>query len=193
MYDVSDELESFFFVILYTGLHFIAHNMPVALNVKDIFDDTRYEANGRPIGGSGKLRMYLLDAHVILQQLQFEKSPPFADLIGELFLLFQSLAIVGVCLKNRREPWYQDAMNANKLRDFDVIIRLLKNAVERTDWPRESDKVEAGNYSPKGGAEGRHGPLVPKAPTLVPPPALPKRGREGDEDGDQETPVKFPK
>ena len=191
-YEVPDELESFFVVFLYLGLHFIAHNKPFKLNVKEIFDDVRVEPNGRKTYGMGRLRMYLVDADVMLRQLQFEKSPPFTHLIRNLFKLFQSLAMVGVCRNNGRQPSPHDVANVNSLRDCQSVIRMIKEAMSSMDWPEECDKVEAGNYTPVGVVEDRRGPQAVKihVPAPVPPfptptgeRRVPKRGREEDHDG----------
>ena len=84
-YEVSDELESSFFVLLYEGIHWVAHNKPPMLDVKFIFDDVQVDANGHQTGGRGKFWMYIQSANVILKELEFEKSPPFTGLIRELF------------------------------------------------------------------------------------------------------------
>ncbi|KAF9649051.1 hypothetical protein BDM02DRAFT_1981591 [Thelephora ganbajun] len=203
VYEVFDELESFFFVILYAGLHWVTHNKPETLNIKFIFDDVQVHANGRHTGGLGKQNMYIVDADadVILQDLEFGESPPFTDLIRGLFRLFRSLAIVNVYKNMNREPWHHDVANVNKLKDCKAIIRLMENAVERTDWPEVCDKVSNGNYSRKEEiGKGRPGlaylkMVAPARPAPLPNPAsahrVPKRGRE--EDDDQTAPTKWSK
>jgi hypothetical protein len=183
IYQVSDELESFFFVFLYVGLHFVAHNKPGALNIKEIFEDARIEPNGRQTHGTGRLRLYFVDPSVILRQLQFEKSPPFTDLIRELFCLFQSLTVVGVCLNTGRQPWLHDGANANRLKDCQAVIRSIRGAMGRLDWPDECDKVEAGNYFNKEQAAKMHALIhPPPLPTSTGTRRAPKRGREEDLD-----------
>ena len=197
IYEVSDELESFFFVILYEGIHRVIHNKPAGLFVKHIFDDARTDANGRQAGGAGKRDMYGIYAGVILEDLKFEKSPPFTDLIRGLFLLFQSLNVVNLEKKSKRKPRSEDAANIEKLKDCKAVIQLMKSAVRRKDWPKEHDKVLGDNY-PRDGEidrEDRVGLANLKevtSPGDVPLPASPapagsisrvsKRGRE-EEDG----------
>jgi hypothetical protein len=146
IYEVSDELESFFFVILYEGIHRVIHNKPAGLFVKHIFDDARTDANGRQTGGAGKRDMYGMNSEVILEELKFEMSPPFTDLIRGLFCLFQSLYFVNHDKKGKREPRSEDAANVEKLKDCKAIIRLMKSAVKSKDWPKERDKVLDDNY-----------------------------------------------
>lgn len=146
-YQVSDELESFFFLFLFIGLHFIAHNKPGGLDVNSIFDDIPVRADGHKVRGLGKVVMYLAGKGVMLEQLQFEKSPPFTDLIRELFRLFRSLAMTELHVMTGHQPSVQDAENAVKLRDYKEVIRLIKDARDRMDWPDECDKVENGNYN----------------------------------------------
>jgi hypothetical protein len=183
-----------FFVFFKVGLKYIVHNKPGGLSPSHIFDDVQTGADGRQIRGSGKLRMYLVDANVVLQQLEFEKSPPFTDLIRELFCLFQSLAVVGVCRNLDREPWSKDTSNVKKLKDCKAIIRLMNAAMKRTDWPDVCDKVEAGSRSRSEGVEGQgwtrgSGGGCSALPCSFAHPhqhahRVSKRGREEDEDGD---------
>ena len=117
--------------------------------MKHIFDDVRVNANGRHTGGVGKQNMYTMDADVILQELEFDKSAPFTDLIRDLFQLFQSLAVVNCDKKLGRDPLPDDVANVEKLRNCKAIIQLMKNAVERTDWPNVCDKATEDNYPRK--------------------------------------------
>jgi hypothetical protein len=96
------------------GLHFVAHKLKSsALSIKEIFDDARSEPNCRQTHGTGGLKSHFVDANVILRQLQFEKSPPFTNLIRELIYLSQSFTIVGVCWNTDRKPWLNGDANAN--------------------------------------------------------------------------------
>ena len=146
--EVSDVLESLFFVILYEGIHWVTHNKPT-LDPRYLFDEARTYAGGsRIIGGNGKFRMYTFSPHMdaVLHKLRFERSPPFADLLRELFLLFESLAIVSRNKKSGEKSQDQDASNVEKLENYRVVIQLMKNAVERVDWPEEHDKALSDNY-----------------------------------------------
>jgi len=79
--EVSDELESFFFVIHYEGVHWVAHNKPLRLNVRHIFDHVEAIVEGNHFGGAGKRGLYSEHDALICQQLKFTKSVPFTDLI----------------------------------------------------------------------------------------------------------------
>jgi hypothetical protein len=143
-YQVSDELESFFFVILYQGFHWVVHEELNSVNVNRIFEDVRVH-NGRQIGGGEKEFIYTQNPGAILTELRF-KSPPFTDLIRELFRLFRSLALTNRYKAIARRPYSQDAANVKKLKNCKAIIHLLKTAMERKDWARVCDKAERDRY-----------------------------------------------
>jgi len=148
VYGVPDELESFFLVILYEGIHWVVHNKP-SLGVKYLFDGVQADPGGHGVtGGKGKFCMYTLSPHTdaVLHQLRFERSPPFADILRELFLLFKSLAIVNRNKESGEELQDQDISNVKKLENCGAVVQLMKNAVERVDWPTEHDKAPRDNY-----------------------------------------------
>jgi len=147
-YEVSDELESFFFVIFYVGVHLVIHSKPDTLDVKHIFDDLQVSVNGRQTGGVGKRNMYI-EGRVVLQHLEFTKSPPFTKLIRGLFRLFQSLAIFNCDKEVGRDPRPQDIAEADKLKNCKAVIWLMKNVMERKDWPKVYDKAANDNYPRK--------------------------------------------
>ena len=155
IYEVSDELESLFFVILYEGIHWVVHNRPKALNVEYLFDWARTDRSGsRIIGGKGKFCLYTLSPHrdAVLHELRFERSQPFADLLRELFFLFESLAIVNRNKESGEELQDQDISNVEKLENCRTVVQLMKNAAERVDWPKEHDKARHDNYPGGGGS-----------------------------------------
>lgn len=142
---VSDELESFFFVILYVALHWIIHNKPYELNVKHIFDQSQILPKGDHVGGEGKFKMYTYTKGrgVVLHGLEFTESPPLTDLIRQLFRLFQSLAQFNY---SSLEPGAGVGENVEKLKDCDAILRLMQEALAREDWPEVCDKTTTDNY-----------------------------------------------
>ena len=146
IYEVSDELESFFFVIFYEGLHWVNHNKPMRLNVKEIFDHVEIDDDGSHLGGAGKQRLYDRGSALICQQLEFTKSKPFTDLIRQLYRLFRSLQAVNMEKEYDFSPAEKYYPNIEKLKDCKEVIRLMQEAVERKDWPNESDKVTEDNY-----------------------------------------------
>jgi hypothetical protein len=165
--------------------------------VEHIFDDLQVEADGRQTGGTGKQKMYNKGSAMILKKLEFEKSPPFTDLIRGLFLLFRSLDTANQDKDKDREPRNEDAANVKKLENCTAIIQLMKKAVESEGWPEVCDKVANGNYprDEKTDEKDRVGlanlkEVTPPAPD-APVPAAPtpttgtsrtsKRGREEDD------------
>ena len=146
IYEVSDELESFFFVIFYEGVHWVTHNKPMCLNVKYIFDQMERVVGGNHIGGAGKQNLYERDEALIFQQLEFTKSKPFTNLIRQLYYLFRSLHIFNLLTGVRISPSQEFSSSVEKVKDCKEVIRLMKEAVERKDWPEELDKVTEDNY-----------------------------------------------
>ena len=142
---VSDELESFFFVIFYVALHWIIHNKLDELNIEHIFDEHRVNRHGDHLGGAGKLNMYLYtkSSDAILQTLEFTESLPLTDLIRQLFCLFQSLAQFN---HSSRKSSSEDEENVKKLENCDTILKLMEEALVREDWPQACDKTATDNY-----------------------------------------------
>ena len=148
-YEVSDELESFFFVIFYEGLHWVKHNKPMGLKVKYIFDQVEPIVEGNHIGGTGKQGLYQRCEALICQELEFTKSSPFTDLIRQLYCLFRSLRIFNMITEVGLSPPPEHSPNVEKLKDCNEVIRLMKEAVLRKDWSEGSDKVTEDNYPRK--------------------------------------------
>ena len=148
-YEVSDELESFFFVIFYEGLHWVTHNKPMDLDVKDIFDQAGRIFKGLRTGGTGKQGLYQCCEALICQELEFTKSKPFTDLIRQLYRLFRSLRIFNMITEVGLSPPQEHSPNVEKLKDCKEVVRLMKEAVLRKDWSEGSDKVTEDNYPRK--------------------------------------------
>jgi len=149
IFEVSDELESFFFVILYEGVHWVAHNKPSRLNVRHIFDHVETIIEGNHVGGAGKRDLYSEHEALICQQLEFTKSEPFTGLIRQLYRLFQSLRVVNMVTKLGLRTPEEHSPNVEKLKNCKEVVRLMKDAVARKDWSKEFDKVPEGNYPRK--------------------------------------------
>jgi hypothetical protein len=141
-YEVSDELESYFFVLFYMSLHWIINNKPTRLKVRRIFDDVEKLGDGSLVGGEGKLNMYILDSDAVLQDLEFIESPLLTDLVRGLFRFFQSLAHFNY----DRRPTSQDAEDAGKLKNCKAIRKLVKDTAKRGNWPKDSDKATIDIY-----------------------------------------------
>ena len=143
LYGVSDELESFFFVLLYVSLHWIIHNQPDELNVEHIFDQSHIIKTGIHHGGAGKFCMYTMGHDIFLEELEFTESPPLTDLIRQLYCFFESLTHFNL---PGRKPRSEDAENVKKLENCDAILRLIGEALAREDWPEVCDKTATDNY-----------------------------------------------
>lgn len=141
-YEVSDELESLFFITLHEGIHWVVHNKPTKLDPSLFFDQVGAD---KQTGGAGKHSTYTVPGHadVILSQLYFEKSPPFTNLISELFLLFQSLAYVNMEMGPKNSG---HVANVEKLKNCNEVLRLMEKAVQSPGWPVECDKAPDDNY-----------------------------------------------
>ena len=90
--------------------------------------------------------MYSRDTDVALQELEFERSPPFTDLIWRLFQLFRSLAIVNFLKRASMDLQPRNVADLEKLTDCKAVIQLMKSALERSEWPKACDKVAEDNY-----------------------------------------------
>ena len=146
LHKVSDELESFFFVLFYAALHWITHNIPYNLNVGRIFDPVQVFPNGKYNGGGEKLSMYIM-GDTVLRVLEFTMSPLLTELVRRLFRLFQSLA-----LTNYYEGWKpapEDMKNVKKLQNFGVIVKLMKDAAMNKAWTEIKDRTAIANYPRK--------------------------------------------
>ena len=141
IHDLSDDLESHFFVILYNALHFVEHDEPSDLDMKHIFDQsTICRKTGAHRGGGGKKNMYDEGFHVVFT------SKPFTVLILALFELFATLKDYHTAKARGKNP--APAL-IKKLKDCTEIERLFAEASNSTEWPTECDKVED-QYPPIG-------------------------------------------
>ena len=85
---ITDDLESHFFVLMWTALHWVEHNCPghSFINMKYIFDQQRSDVDGIVRGGAGKGDMYR-NRHFGLCGVKFT-CKPFDDLFWGLWRLF---------------------------------------------------------------------------------------------------------
>ena len=150
-----------------------------------IFDDAATDVHGKQTGGAGKQVMYTARdfMNVFLRELNFEKSPPFTNLIRDLFRLFQSIVIVNLDEAIGRESRDQDIANIKKLESCEHVIQLMRNAVERNDWPKEHDRVLDSNYPRDEGIDEADPIGRASMKVLTSAGRAPKREREED-DGD---------
>ena len=83
---MCDDLESHFFVILYSALHFVEHNKPSGFDPNAVFDQATVPLGDEtPRGGVGKVFLYITGLAVKF------KSEPLTNLIRALLKLFRSL------------------------------------------------------------------------------------------------------
>jgi hypothetical protein len=85
---ITDDLESHFFVLMWTALHWVKHNQPGPphISMEQIFDQQWPDEDGVVEGGAGKVKMYggRQDG---LRDVEFA-CKPFNDLFWDLWLLF---------------------------------------------------------------------------------------------------------
>ena len=138
-HEISDDLESSFFVLLYYALHYVRHNKSDSdVDMEMLFDeDEERVVDGKTIiyGGKGKARMYTHKSWVT--GLEFS-SKPLTDLFWELRGLFRGLEQYEVAEEDEERAAYLN--RALKAKDPKEILRLFKKALDRDDWP-DNDKV----------------------------------------------------
>ena len=85
---ITDDLESHYFVLMWTALHWVKHNQPdyPSIDIENIFDQQRPLSNGIIMGGTGKIVMYG-DRKSLLREVEFT-CKPFNDLFWDLWTLF---------------------------------------------------------------------------------------------------------
>ena len=85
---ISDDLESHYFVLMWTALHWVKHNRPgdPFIDMKHIFDQQWSSANGIVEGGAGKVLMYGSRGS-LLCDVEFA-CEPFNELFWDLWVLF---------------------------------------------------------------------------------------------------------
>ena len=85
---ITDDLESHFFVLMWTALHWVKHNRPgrPGIDMEFIFDQQWQYGNGIIKGGAGKTQMYD-SRETELCKVEFP-CKPFNDLFWDLWELF---------------------------------------------------------------------------------------------------------
>ena len=84
---ITDDLESHFFVLAWTALHWVRHNQPGRIPMEYIFDQQWPPVDGSDIimGGAGKVQMY--GSRDFLHGVEFA-CQPFNELFWDLWKLF---------------------------------------------------------------------------------------------------------
>ena len=84
---ITDDLESHYFVLMWTALHWVKHDQSAGLiDMEYIFDQQRPLPNGIVEGGVGKERMYR-HRHSKLNDVEFA-CKPFNELFWDLWVRF---------------------------------------------------------------------------------------------------------
>ena len=82
---ITDDLESHFFVLMWTALHQVRHDKAGSINMEYIFDQ-QASYGGVSMGGAGKVQMYHSRSSQ-LHKVEFA-CKPFNDLFWALWRLF---------------------------------------------------------------------------------------------------------
>ena len=84
---ITDDLESHFFVLMWTALHLVKHSQPGNLSIvmEYLFNQQRSGGDGTVLGGAGKLLMY--GSREFLRKVEFA-CKPFNELFWGLWMLF---------------------------------------------------------------------------------------------------------
>jgi len=165
---ITDDLESHYFVLMWTALHWVKHNRSgchPCVDMEYIFDYQRQLANGTVKGGAGKVEMYRSRGSE-LHEVEFA-CEPFNKLFWDMWTLF-----AGYFLKRWDASLEEDSgpgkylyrSQTLKVLNFDVnsepsvspqeVIGLFENAVKQPEWiddkvadqfPRAGSKDASGN------------------------------------------------
>lgn len=143
-HELSDDLESHFFVLLYSSFHFVEHNKPADLDLKQIFDQATVSLeDGTHRGGVGKGWLYTTGL-----MTKF-KSEPLAGLFRALLKLFRSLRDYNHSKNWEDGPCPSAIEDVKKLTDCVEMKKLFVAALESEKWPTVCDKAED-QYPPIG-------------------------------------------
>ena len=103
---ITDDLESHYFVLMWTALHWVKHNQPddPGINMEFIFDQQRPLPGGIVRGGLGKKEMYE-SKDLELREVEFA-CKPFNELFWDLWTLFSEYLAqrVAACRKRGSGP-----------------------------------------------------------------------------------------
>jgi len=140
-HELSDDLESHFFVLLFEALHFVEHSKPYGIYMENIFDQFCVDPEtGKHGGGEGKMALYTGKVAIINNQLNFT-SKPFTTLIRGLYRLFASLHNYHTAKDWNKPPVKSDAEDVEQLNGGVGVAALFDVALKSVEWPTECDKV----------------------------------------------------
>lgn len=152
-HEISDDLESAFFVLLYYSLHHVKHNKKEEdIDMEALFDNESTERDVR-VGGDGKEKMYVRDCWV--EGLQF-LSKPLTELFWDLHDLFGTFLTYKMMSEAKKKTLstqrHLDAVQG--LSDCQEVLRLFKKALDRNDWP-ERDRALSDQFPLTSGLRTR--------------------------------------
>ena len=183
MHELCDDLESFWFVLLFEGLHFVKHN-EASIDMATIFDQASVSPiTGNHTGGLGKHTLYTSDVDLMTNTLEFG-SKPFTTLARNMYLRFRSLDAYYMAQDDRETPSDFLQENFRRLGSCADITKLFEEALSSEGWPESCDKVQD-QYPPI-----RH--LTPKQKDTIalsyvncslPPSSEPLKRKREEEDG----------
>ena len=143
-HEITDDLESHFFVLMWVALHSVEHNRTTGderINMEYIFDQQWQNFDGIVRGGAGKTQMYLTEDALLLG-VGFA-CKPFNDLFWGLWNLFSNYNISRSLAHKRREPGERSTMQLTLLlltlkSEPSVspreMIDMFKRALEQPGW-----------------------------------------------------------
>jgi len=182
IHELSDDLESHFFVLLFEGLHFVEHTKPYAIDMQALFDQATVDPKtGNHSGGQGKVFLYSNMFDLMNRELEFT-SKPFTTLIRGLYRLFASLHDYHAAKVKGKVPDPFDVNNVKKLEGCLGVEALFDEARQSKEWPTKCDKV-LDQYPPTKHLNSEQKDTVALSylnQSLVPVPSSGKRKRESE-------------
>jgi hypothetical protein len=163
---ITDDLESHYFVLMWTALHWVKHNQPdPSINMEYIFDQQQPLSGGIVRGGAGKVGMYGSKA-LELRNVEFS-CKPFNGLFWNLWMLFARYLTKrwGAAQEGDSNPGecQKQDLNSDGNLDSDAdpeplvspqeVIALFETALEQPGWI--DDKVV--DQFPRAGSKNASG------------------------------------
>ncbi|TFK46136.1 hypothetical protein OE88DRAFT_1668323 [Heliocybe sulcata] len=152
---LQDDLQSFFWTLLYTGLHLIPcslSRMRLADMLKTVFDESRWDdGKGRTVGGREKYMVICNGTYILPDTLTGEPpiifgppATPLNDLVKPLWRLFWAWELCQIQMDESQELVHPTIKsNADKLLTSEAILQLFKDAYTNPDWSHKiSDRKE---------------------------------------------------
>lgn len=129
VHELCDDLESFWFVLLFEGLHFVKHNRPSGTMMPTLFDHVAVSSTtGTLTGGTGKFILYTRNKILMTDTLKFD-SAPFTALIRKMYLRFKALNAYYMAQDNKETPNDFLQENFRKMGSCTDIKELFEEAL----------------------------------------------------------------